>query len=188
MSKKRQFRNLSFLALAVILLTPSIYATLVQQMDLQGLCDRAENIFRGKVLSTTQGTIQVGGGELPTITYRIQVAENFKGTDSLANGKNVVEVRMLAALKGRPQTGDVQFHSILPELPRLEVGNEYLLMTSAPSSVGLSAPIGLGQGCFTISQHRGTEMATNAVGNTGLFDGAVSYSELAQQIRSALAQ
>ncbi len=188
MSETRHFRSLFLFCLMITLLAPNLGATLVEQMDLDTLCERADKIFSGKVLSATPGTVKVGGGELPTVTYRIEVAESFKGAYSTIDGRTVTEIRMLGSIKNRATEGNIQFHSVLPDLPRLEIGGEYLLLTSAPSAIGLSAPIGLGQGCFTLSHQGDSVLATNAVGNVGLFDGAVSYPQLATQIRSALSK
>src|SRR5690606_26415920 len=56
--------------LAALLLQPA-YATTVLQMSLEDLAARADRVFRGSVLSIEPGTVTVGGGELPTITYEL---------------------------------------------------------------------------------------------------------------------
>ena len=40
----------------------------------------AGRIFRGTVLGVTDGTVQVGGGQLATVVYRLRVDEAFKGS------------------------------------------------------------------------------------------------------------
>ena len=86
----------------------------------------------------------------------------------------------------------------LADVPRLERGREYLLMTTAPSTIGLSTTVGLGQGCFFIRSVGKEEMAVNAFNNSGLFDGMeepegytggpIAYGQLVDQIRALLGQ
>lgn len=103
--------------------------------------------------------------------------------------------------------GDLMFSSLLPKMPVLTVGRYYLVFATRPSAVGLSATVGLGQGCFTIYQNGKDETVANEVNNSGLFrdmapvgvgartlaaepsaspssGGPMPYSELAGQIRS----
>lgn len=172
----------------VLLSSTSVFATMVKKMDLGELCGRAHMIFRGTVVSVTHGTVALGGGELPTVTYRMQVDETFKGDYAdVKDGVAYVEVRMVAPPKNVPN-GNVVHFSKLPDLPDLREGQEYLLMTSAPGTTGLSTTIGLGQGCFDIVYHDKVEMAVNELGNQGLYDGPVTYTQLADDIRAILAE
>jgi hypothetical protein len=176
-------------ALALLLLAAAapVAATTVLKMDLDDLADRADLIFRATVLAVEPGTVAVGGGELPTVTYRLRVDEAFKGEfDAAGKDAPVVEVTVVGSLKDSPyQQGDSARFSALPRAPRLERGGEYLLFTTAPSAIGLSTTVGLGQGAFKIflSADR-QEMAVNELGNLGLFDGPVTYTDLAHAIRA----
>jgi hypothetical protein len=38
-------------------------------MSLDDLASRADRVFRGSVVSAEPGTTEIGGGNLPTITY-----------------------------------------------------------------------------------------------------------------------
>ena len=69
---------LAMLAVLVLLAQPG-EPTLVRQMNLGELCERAGFIFRGTVLDARPGTIAIGGGQLPTVTYTLRVDESFKG-------------------------------------------------------------------------------------------------------------
>jgi hypothetical protein len=95
-------------------------------------------------------------------------------------------------------------------MPDLAVGQTYLVMTTRPSSIGLSTTVGLGQGCFRISQVGKEELAVNEVNNNGLFrdmpgpsapglrslarsaaapaSGPLSYADLAGRIRGLVAR
>jgi hypothetical protein len=77
--------------------------------------------------------------------------------------------------------------SALPELPELGVGEDYVLFTTKPSAVGLSTTVGLGQGAFKLFvSEDGEELAANELNNAGLFNGPVTYTQLASAIRAEL--
>jgi len=176
------------LALALVV-TFTAQADTVLNMDLDQLCDRADRIFRGSVISIQPGTVKAGGAELPTMTYRLRVDESFKGFSNIVDGEKIAQITMVGGASNKPiQVGDLRLLSALPELPRLTVGQEYLLLTTRPSTIGLSTTVGLGQGCFSIQKHGNEEVAVNLIGNAGLFDGPVNYQELAAQIRATLEQ
>lgn len=182
------------LALALVLLTATAaVASSVQQMNLDEMCDRAELVYRANVLSVEEGTVVLPGGELPQVTYTLEVVEGFKN----AAAGDVLTLRMVGTLgEGTSvENGNVRF-SALPEMPRLEVGQEYLLLTTAASSIGLSSPVGLGQSSFHIVESGGLDLALNTVDNVGLFrgmrlnapaSGAVPYDLLASEIRRNVA-
>ena len=179
----RSTKKLSFLLAlgAVVALGSGADAAMVQKMDLPEVCARADKIFRGTVLSAHEGTVQAGGGELPTVTYYIKVDESFQGEFETKGDSSIAEIKMLGNAKPRNVDGARSFPAVR-YLPQLEVGRDYLLMTSRPSAIGLSAPIGLGQGCFTISGEGGAEVATDGFGKT------INYAELVSAIQGALAQ
>lgn len=157
----------------------------LQHLKLDQLVDRSGKIFRGTILDFQPGTIEAGGGSLPTVTYRVRVEEAFKGDFPAKEGSDalVTEVTMLGNLKSRSDQGAVRKLATLPELPKLQVGGDYLLILTAPSEIGLTAPVGLGQGAFTIFEQDKQEWAKNEFDNAGLFDGPVRYEELAAKIR-----
>lgn len=170
-----------FLLAAGVMLAASLPATIVKKMELSELCERADKIFRGTVLSAQEGSVQAGGGELPTVTYYIEVDESFQGEFRTKGDRHIAEITMLANSKTRNVDGARSF-PLIRDLPQLEVGRTYLLMTSPPSRLGLSAPIGLGQGCFTISGKGDAQVATDGFGNS------YNYADLASDIQAAVAQ
>lgn len=186
MRSQRDIAIILSLALTILAGLPAA-ATSVLKMDLDGLTDRADRIFRGTVLSVEPGSTSVGGGELPTITYRIAVEEAFKGE---YDGKEsaVVELTVLGDLK-RGDAGGLTRFSNLPQAPRLVPGSDYVIFATAPSAIGLSTSVGLGQGAFKVylgPDRR--ELAVNELGNLGLFDGPVHYSTLADAIRQRVSE
>ncbi|RMH22521.1 MAG: hypothetical protein D6696_02970 [Acidobacteria bacterium] len=166
-------------------------ATSVLQMNLETMCAGAHQIFRGTIVDMYETTIEVGGGTLPAVTYVAEVKEAFAGDFETVKGVTVARFTVVGTLK-QHQSGQ---HPI-PGLPTLEIGGDYLLLVAPAGPVGLTATMGLGQGCFTISGKPGEETAVNAIGNAGLFDGMsaagmpssgpVSYSTLADLIHSLI--
>jgi len=180
-------------ALAVVLLALTAApagAGMVLKMDLADLAQRADGIFRGTVLSVEPGTVAAGGGEIPTVTYRLRVDEAFKGDWSATKG--IAEVTMVGTIKQQASNESYVRLSRLPELPNLVPGAQYVLFTTEPSRIGLSTTVGLGQGAFKLytSADR-QEMAANQLDNAGLsetINAPVTYSTLADAIRRQVGQ
>ena len=175
---------------AVLLLVPFAEATTIQRLDLDQMVDRAGHVFRGTVLDVQTGTVEAGGAQLPTTTFVFRVEENFKGSYDKEHA--IVEITMLGSTKGEvARVGDFQKVSALPELPNLRIGSDYLMLTTPESRIGLSIPVGLGQGTFSIVVQDRQEMAVNALDNNNLGIGAsgpISYVELSAKIRALLGQ
>jgi hypothetical protein len=183
-------------------ITVPVGAGMVLKMNLSQLTNRADAIFRGNVLSAEPGKISIGGGTLPTVIYRLRVDEAFKGEfDAKENAAPEVEITMLGTLKEVVQSGNqTHLSAALPEVPKLRVGEDYVLFTTAPGKSGLRAPVGLGQGSFRVYLgDNKTELAVNELNNLGLFDGGaslqrveaasqgpVTYTRLAQAILAEL--
>ena len=184
MSAIPQRRVLALLALAA-LVAPSLSAPMVLRMDLAEMCDASGSIYRATVVSAEPGSVSVGGTELSTVEYTLEVTDPILGTFETKDGKSYATVRMLAPVKDQTD-GDIRRFSKFPELPQLEVGGDYLLLTTTPSATGLSTTVGLAQGTFSIDSKDG--MAVNGLGNRGLYEGPVAYDTLANDIRAALGQ
>lgn len=189
-----RLRTLLLSAVAALALCGPLAAATVIQMNLAEMVDRADRIYRGTVLDVREGTVSVSGGELPTVTYRIRVDEAFKGTYQEVKGVQIAELKMVGKLKSGGAPGRF---SVLDDLPKLEVGRDYLLLTTPRSAIGLSTMVGLGQGRFELQGKPGHEVAVNANKNLGLFrgmgagfaastnqpEGPVPYEDLAGLIR-----
>jgi hypothetical protein len=177
-----------FFTLLLLLLALPGDATTVLRLSLEQMVERAGSVFRATVLDVRGGSIDVGGGKLPTTTYTLRVDESFKGP--FEKEGQIVEITVVGSIKSDPVViGDARKFSVLPEVPRLSIGSDYLLITTAPSAAGLSVPVGLGQGAFSIFTVDRQELAVNAVGNANLgLSGPIAYSDLAAQIRAALGE
>lgn len=188
--------------MAVILAIPSPTLasgqTFVRHQNLSEIVAEADRIYRGKVTSTKIENVEINGSSLATTTFKILVTEHFKGEVEEQKGdKRVAILRVAGTNKPYVRVqGDFAQLSLLPEPPRLKVGDEYLFFTNAPNAHGLSNTIGLGQGYFGINTVDDNELAANQLQNLGLFKdmgtsmpskGAVAYAELANMIRAEIA-
>ncbi len=150
--------------------------TMVKKMNLAEMCEVAGRIFRGTVVDIEKGTVSAGGGDVPTITYQIAVTERFKGSFPAPSNDELILSITIADLR-------------VVDVPRLAVGQKYLLLTTTPSAVGLSTMVGLAQGTFRIYGAARSEMTVNGLNNAGLIDGLrgpIPYQDMANRIRSAL--
>ncbi len=179
-----RLKALSWMAAAMLaVITAPAGAAMILKMNLAQLTDRADAIFRGEVMSAEPGKISIGGGTLPTVTYRLRVDEAFKGEfEAKENASPEVEITMLGTLKATARSGSqARVSSSLPEVPKLNVGESYVLFTTAPGASGLRSPVGMGQGSFHIyAGTNKTELAVNELNNLGLFDGAAPAQRAGQ--------
>ena len=163
-------------------------ALITAQMNLEQLVTQSERIFVGRVISITESRVTMGGGELPAVTYRLAVSDTFKGEYEEIKGERFTDVTMIGRLK------DVLSgtHPIA-DFPVLAKGTEYLLFVAPSGPTGMTATMGLAQGCFHVTGSDDNKVALNLVNNTGLFSGmnagfadgeAVPYDALADMIRS----
>ena len=189
-------RYLKILISLGIIFSMNMLATLdastVRQFNLDEMTTNADKIFRGTVTKVETGTVEAGGGVLPTVTYTLRVNDTLKGDTSSENEKlgNVVKVTMLGTLKGAPAKNGIRFVGGFKS-PVLERGKEYLLFTTPQSALGLSMTVGVGQGLFRFVYDN---QVINDAKNAGLFRdmehsemperGAIPYSLLSQRIRS----
>ncbi len=173
--------------LALLAAAPALDAAMVKKLSFGELANHAEHIFRGTVIDVEQSSITLGGGELPVTIYRLKVDEAFKGDFGSGKDAAVMEVRMLGSIKDQPVTvGPYQRVSTLPDVPRLVRGHDYVLFTTAPSAIGLSTTVGLGQGSFRVFSQDHQEMVANELDNAGIFAGPVTYAALADAIHGAV--
>lgn len=178
----------ALLFLTLIATAPPTDGAMVAQMSLAEMTQNAGMIARIEVLDVEVGSLSAGGGPLPITIYTLAVHETFKGAEPSGKDGAVIEVRMLGSIKQAPASGQIQKLSTLPELPHLQLGKDYVMFFTHPSSLDLCSPVGLGQGAFTIFVDGKVEMVANELNNAGLFSGPVTYSTLAAAINAELGQ
>lgn len=158
-------------------------------MNLEQMSRAADSIYRGVVIAAVPGSVKGGGGDIPVITYRLRVSETHKGSPA-GSGAGLAEMTMI-----RPPTNSLG-QPVLEGLPSLAVGKEYLLFAGAPSKLGLSSTIGLGQGLFLVhASGPGEVKLRNSLNNRGLFrgmsnqlqaEGPVSYALVRTELSNSL--
>ncbi|HET8947529.1 MAG TPA: hypothetical protein VFQ07_11155 [Candidatus Polarisedimenticolia bacterium] len=188
-------RLLAASAAAVLLAVTPLGATILKQMNLEELAGNSGRIFSGTVIEVDKGILEVGGGKVPTVTYRVVVDAAFRGEFVEKDGHRIVDLRMVGDA-GPRHAGKAVGFTVLPEMPRIERGQRYLFFTTVPSKVGLSTTVGLGQGCFRITGSPGQEQLANEFDNLGLFRGMsapgvpergpIPYSTLAGRLQALL--
>lgn len=172
----------------LLVMTSAASAAIVLQMGLSDLVNNADRIYRGTVVSKEPGMVSRGGHQLPVVNYEIRVDDALKGDFASDKEANVVTLTMLGNLKASGREVNGQQHLVnLDVNPELAVGSDYVLFTTAPSRLGLSTTVGLGQGLFrVVNNASGRAMAVNGFNNQSLFDGPVSYEELKAAVAGEL--
>jgi hypothetical protein len=171
--------------------SPRADATTVKHFDLGHMTASAARVFRGTVTDVRAGTVKVGGGELATTIYRIRVTETFKGEFATFKNITYADVEMIGSIKPESQTPGVRHFSAFRDMPRLTQGQDYLLFLTAESSIALSSPVGLAQGCFEIDTSVPSQPTANRLNNAGLAadvsKGPLPYTALAERVRTIVA-
>jgi len=140
-----------YLLVLIFLLPASVsLAMTIKSFNLNQMTDSADKIFRGKVIAVESGTISIGGGKLSTVTYTLEVKDLIKGELAPQSGKasNLLKIKMVGSLKEAAVKDGVRFVGGF-RAPTLVQNSEYLLFTTAPSAIGLSMTVGVGQGVFS---------------------------------------
>ena len=123
-------RRLAPIVAVVLVASVPAVATTVMQMNLVEMVQRSAQIYRGTVLSATEGTVKAGGGQLPVVTYRLQVEESFRGDIPVVKGMRIAEIQMIG--KSSPvRKGTLVRASVLPQMPALAIGRTYVVFTTA---------------------------------------------------------
>ncbi len=169
---------------------PRADATTVKHFDLGHMTSSAARVFRGTVTDVRAGSVKVGGGVLATTIYRIKVTETFKGDFATFKGITYADVEMIGSIKAGPAGSGVQHFSAFRDMPNLKRGQDYLLFLTAESSIALSSPVGLAQGCFEIDTSVPSEPTANGLGNAGLVAGRsagpVPYADISERLRTLI--
>jgi hypothetical protein len=178
--------------IASFLANPRADATTVKHFDLGHMTASAARVFRGTVTDVRPGTVKVGGGQLATTIYRIRVTETFKGEFATFKDITYADVEMIGGIKADSESSGVRHLSVFRDMPRLERGRDYLLFLTAESSIALSSPVGLAQGCFDIDTSIPSQPTANRVNNAGLLPqtekGPLPYAALAERVRTIVAE
>ena len=152
-------------AMTLLVSGSSSLATTLLHRNVDELATMADRIFVGVCIAVEEKQF----GPLHYSEYTFAVLDGIKGVES---GVTVV-FRQLAAAS--PSGGIVG-------LPSYQANTKYMLFLQGDSQLGLTSPIGLGQGAFVLTSKDGSDRALNWFGNRGLFhrmdSGSAQYQML----------
>lgn len=135
---------------AALLALTGLEASQVRSLDLGQMTQRATRIFAGTCIRSEVAFDPTAGTEVTVATFHVDRA--VKGVTG-----RTLTVRMSRL------SGEAGF----------QAGEEVVLFLYGESTLGLSAPVGLGQGRFEIvTDKQGRKQAFNAFGNENLTHGA----------------
>jgi hypothetical protein len=160
-----KMKSLPWRFLVPLLLVPQLGAGfLVLQLNLKQLTSLADRVFVGQCLEVKQGRDR-NGRPVQFVTY--EVRETLKG-----NHEDRVTFKQLVVPPRGDEGEGIGVTTVMTDLPDYKVGEENVIFLSAPSELGLTAPIGLKQGKFTIMKgSAGKKQVINGVRNRGLMQG-----------------
>jgi len=145
-------------AVGVLLLVSALWssptrATQVRSIDLEEMTARAATIFSGRVVGIRHEHDELLGIGVTFATFRVdQAVKGRLGT--------TVELKFL----GGGESGQG-----LAGMPTFRVGEEVVLFLYGTSRLGLTSPVGLGQGKFTVvTDKHGRKLAINEFRNANL--------------------
>ncbi len=148
-------RPVSAVFLALALSLSHLPASQVRPVDLEQMTHRAARIFEGRCTGSRVEFDTSLKREVVVSTFRVH--RWVKGADG-----SVVTVRMLAGAPGSAG-------SEAAGLPSFRPGDEAVLFLYGESTLGLTSPVGLGQGRFRIFRDKqGRRLALNDFGNRNL--------------------
>lgn len=157
MTTSIRFRPILWFLVLCSLVAPPLEASQVRPVNLEQMTERAARIFTGRCTDTTVMLDPQLGREITVATFDV---------DRVVKGEvgSTITLRMMGGERGDG--------SGAAGLPRFRPGDEVILFLYAESAVGLSSPVGLGQGRFTVfTDKAGYRIAVNDFTNNNLLHG-----------------
>jgi hypothetical protein len=150
---RRAFAYFSLLvrlaSLSLLLGAGGVHASTARPMQFDEIVGAAQLAFHGKAVSMRSERDSMSNMIVTYTTF--EVLDPLKGTMG-----NRVTVKQVGGILD--ETGEVfRIHGV----PRYEVGLEYVLFLHGVSRWGLTSPVGLGQGAFSVSDEGGVKWTTN---------------------------
>jgi hypothetical protein len=154
-------RLVPWLLLAGLLVATSLLqASQVRPVNLEEMTERAATIFAGRCIESSASVDPDLGRVVTLATFEVDRAVKGELGDT-------VTVKLLG---GGPEGGGAE--TSIAGLPGFRPGEEVVLFLYGESRLGLSSPVGLGQGKFTVFEDKqGGRIAVNAFGNAHLTRG-----------------
>jgi hypothetical protein len=150
----------ALLVLLVLWPISEVASSTVRPLNIEELTARAAQIFVGRCIAVELARDEQLGLPVTVATFEVSVA--LKG----AAGR-IVTVRQLPAVDG-VAAGSAG----IAGLPAPRPGDEVVLFLYGATATRLTAPVGFGQGAFTVvADKNGRPLALNGFGNRHLFRG-----------------
>ncbi len=144
----------------VLVAVTYVWSASVPHRNLAALSNLAKWIFVGKVISVTDNYVE---GQLPYTEITFQIRKSIKG--GLQEGSNF-SYRQVGLLEPRDAGNGLRIAFVIHGLPQYQVDKEVMVFLYGPSAVsGLTSPVGLLQGKFTIDGDK----IFNGINNKNLF-------------------
>jgi hypothetical protein len=193
---RKYIRTMGML-LASVTITAAAEATMVMPLSVEEMTARADKIFVG---TCTKVEHSVTADGMPVIDVTFTVSESLKGQVG-----ETLTFRQLDPTPQQPQDSTFQHQdalvrarpmwsaALLAGVPTYVPGEEAMLFLAKPGALGLTAPIGLGQGKLPVTMSaNGDRLVTNtALKNTGLANSSLpesgktgSYTQFVKTVRS----
>lgn len=155
--------RLTWLALMLFALAAPAAASQIRSLNLEQLADRADRIFSGRVMAVQVGVDTDLGQVVTTTTFRID-----RGLKGDLPGR--ITIRTLGGqVSGHPRA---RGNRAVRGMPQFRPGEEVVLFLYGDSQVGLTSPVGFGQGLFSIVEDgKSGSLAINGYGNRDLLRG-----------------
>ena len=157
--RKLQPRALLPIFALLVGFTGQLRATQVRPLNLEQMTERAATIFTG-VCTEVRVERDPNVGWVSVASFEVE--RTVKG--------RVARTATVRLLGGQP---DLEPRSTsIAGMPGFHRGDEVVLFLYGTSALGLTSPVGLGQGRFTVVRDKaGKKLAINAFGNDRLLDG-----------------
>lgn len=154
------------LALVAVLtvLAANLEGTSIIKMNLSEMVQKSGRIIVGVCTAIDDGTMPTpSGGSIAYTSYTFAVSKSIKGGVGSS-----LEIKQFS----HPvSSSSGQVNVKLTGMPTYQIGEEYVLILTAESGLGLSTTVGLSQGCFRviINAKTGVRQVANGLNNAGLF-------------------
>jgi hypothetical protein len=149
---------MNMILLLVLLIAPPTLAQRTIPMNIEALVSNAAMIFAGRVVDVKTGTRDPHTNLFVTyITF--EVIENLHGVSG-----NRLTIKQYG--------GEAEGMAFYPVgIPRYNVGEEVVMLLSAPSSIGMQSPVGMEQGKFSVRRDEKTKkkIVSTTYGTQNLF-------------------
>ncbi|NIR51917.1 hypothetical protein GWO43_25420 [candidate division KSB1 bacterium] len=145
--------------------THLLYSTTLLHRNLKELVTIADRVFIGKCISVQGTEVQLSGGKIYATEYTFEVSESLKGSVG-----DVITFRQYGLSKPKQVGDELMYYGKIPAMPTYNENEAYMLFLGRDSKLGLTSPVGLFQGAFSIQQDNyGRQVAVNGIFNRGLF-------------------